>query len=258
MTDQHTALITGASRGIGRELARLFARDGHALILVARSTGDLETLAADLRDKHSADVRVEPTDLSDPASRAALCERLAGVEVDVLVNNAGFGSNGAFHTLDLGRELAQIEVNIAALTDLTGRFLPGMVERGRGRVLNIASTAGFQAGPYMAVYYATKAYVIHFTEAIAVELSGTGVTATAHCPGATETAFAETAGNDKTKLFTKNAVASAEAVARHAYDAMWAGRPVAVHGITNKLGAVGTRFAPRAVVRALASALNRP
>ncbi|MEO1271182.1 MAG: SDR family oxidoreductase [Myxococcota bacterium] len=252
-----TALITGASRGIGRELAKLFARDGHHLVLVARSKDELETLAASLRATHNITVDVIPTDLADDASRQALHDAIADRSIDVLVNNAGFGSNGAFHTLDLKRELAQIEVNIVALTDLTGHLLPGMVERGRGWVLNIASTAGFQAGPYMAVYYATKAYVISFTEAIAYELKGTGVTATAHCPGATETAFATTAGNDKTKLFTANAVASAEAVAKHAYRTMWAGKTIAIHGAINTVGAVGARLVPRTVTAALAAHIVR-
>jgi short-subunit dehydrogenase len=257
MTDKQRALVTGASRGIGLELARLFAADGHDLILVARSADSMHALAGELRAAHGVEVRVEPVDLRDAASRAALCERLADVQVDVLVNNAGFGSTGAFHELDVDGELAQIEVNVCALTDLTGRLLPGMVARGRGRVLNIASTAGFQAGPYMAVYYATKAYVIAFTEAIAFELKGTGVTATAHCPGATHTSFAAAAGNDTSKLFTAGSVAAAEDVARHAYAAMWGGKPLAIHGATNWLGAFMTRFGPRSVSASVAARLNR-
>jgi uncharacterized protein len=258
MTDKHTALVTGASRGIGLELAKLFAADGHDLILVARSVDSMNALAEELKTAHDISVRVEPCDLADPASRAALCERLSEVAVDVLVNNAGFGSNGAFHELDIDSELKQIQVNVCALTELTGRLLPGMVERGRGRVLNIASTAGFQAGPYMAVYYATKAYVITFTEGLAGELKGTGVTVTAHCPGATGTAFAAAAGNDTAKLFTKGSVATAEDVALHAYKAMWAGKTLAIHGFTNWMGAFMTRFGPRSVSASLAGSLNRP
>ncbi len=257
MSDKHTVLVTGASRGIGLELAKLFAADGHDLVLVARSADAMEALAAELRQAHGVAVRVEPADLGDPASRAQLVARLADVSVDVLVNNAGFGSNGAFHELDVDAEMSQVALNVGALTELCGRFLPGMVARGRGRVLNIASTAGFQAGPYMAVYYATKAYVISFTEAIAFELKGTGVSATAHCPGATHTGFALQAGTEKNKLFTAGSVASAEDVARHAYTAMWAGKPLAIHGVSNWVGAFMTRFGPRSVSTWVASMLNK-
>jgi uncharacterized protein len=252
------ALITGASRGIGRELARLFARDGQEVVLVARSEEELQALARDLIATYGAKCHVIACDLLDPAAPAALKARLdqEGVTVGVLVNNAGFGDTGAFHTLDRQRQLGQVQLNIAALTDLTHLFLPKMIEQGQGRILNIASTAGFQPGPYMAVYYATKAYVISFSEAISHELRGTGVTVTAHCPGATDTHFAAAAGNDKTMLFQRGQVASAEDVAADAYAAMLAGRPVAIHGVLNWLGAFSVRLAPRAVVRALAARIN--
>lgn len=255
--EKHTALVTGASKGIGRELCRLFAADGHDLILVARSADAMEAQAAELREAHGIAVRVEAVDLIDPAARKELCARLSDVEVDVLVNNAGFGSNGAFCELDVDRELNQVALNVGALTELTGRLLPGMVARGRGHVLNIASTAGFQPGPYMSVYFATKAFVITFTEGIAYELRGTGVTATVHCPGATATEFAAAAGNDKTKLFTAGSVASAEDVAAHAYRAMWAGKPLAIHGFMNWFGAFMTRFGPRTLSAKVAAGLNR-
>ena len=252
------ALITGASKGIGRELARLFARDGHEVVLVARSAPELQALAAELVAAYGARCRVIPCDLLDPAAPAALKARLdqEGVQIGTLVNNAGFGDTGAFHTLDRQRQLGQIQLNIAALTDLTHLFLPGMVARKQGRILNIASTAGFQPGPYMAVYYASKAYVISFSEAISHELRGTGVTVTAHCPGATATHFAAAAGNDKTMLFQRGQVASAEAVAADAYAAMLAGRAVAVHGVANWLGTLSVRVAPRALVRAIAARVN--
>lgn len=253
-----TALVTGASSGIGRELCNLFAADGVDLVVVARREERLRELADDLEARHDITVRVEPCDLSEDGARDALRERLSAddVEIDFLVNNAGFGSNGPFHELDRERELDQVRVNVVALTDLTRTFLPGMVARGFGRVLNIASTAAFQPGPYMSVYYATKAYVLSFTEGIAHELDGTGVTATAHCPGATETEFAETASNDDTLLF-KSGVASAESVARHAYHAMQRGKTVAVPGLTNKIGAAMVRFSPRWLVRSIAAKLNR-
>jgi short-subunit dehydrogenase len=226
--------------------------------VVARREQRLKELAAEIEAEFDVHVRVDPCDLSDEDARDALFKRLRDddVQIDFLVNNAGFGSNGAFHELDRLRELSQVKVNVVALTDLTRMFLPGMVARGHGRVLNIASTAAFQPGPYMSVYYATKAYVLSFTEGIAHELTGTGVTATAHCPGATSTEFADAASNDDTLLF-KSGVATVESVAKHAYQAMQRGKVVAVPGVMNKLGAAMVRFSPRGLVRSLAARLNR-
>lgn len=257
-TQNRTALVTGASSGIGRELCRHFATDGHDLVVVARREQLLRELAEELEDEFGVGVRVEPCDLADAEARSTLYERLSDdqVQVDFLVNNAGFGSNGPFWELDRERELSQVRVNVEALTDLTRMFVPQMVARGFGRILNIASTAAFQPGPYMSVYYATKAYVLSFTEGIAHELEGTGVTATAHCPGATETEFAEAASNDDTLLF-KSGVASAESVASHAYSAMQRGTVVAVPGLVNKFGAAMVRFSPRRLVRSIAARLNR-
>lgn len=257
MAERRTALITGASMGLGLELARLFAADRHDVVLVARSADRLRTLADELTLAHGVNARVEAADLTDPAAPRALYDRLAadGVRVDFLVNNAGFGSNGRFVDLDRARELDQVQVNVTALTDLTHLFAKDMVARGFGRVLNVASSAGFQPGPYMAVYYATKAYVVSFSEAVAHELRGTGVTVTAHCPGATATEFAGKAGNDKSRLF-KTAVAKASDVAQHGYRAMHAGRVVAIHGPGNKLGAFLLRFSPRALARRAAAWVN--
>ena len=254
-----TALITGASAGIGRELAKLFAADGHHLIIVARRRDRLDELAAEIRAAHGVEVHVETADLADPAAPTELFRRVsdAGLRVDFLVNNAGFGTNGTFWQLDPQREVDQIQVNVAALTHLTRLFLPQMVERKFGRILNIASTAGFQAGPYMTVYYATKAFVISFTEGLAYELGGTGVTATAHCPGATESEFASTAGNDKSALFQKGSVAGTVEVAGDAYDAMHRGKTIAVHGAMNAVGAFMTRFTPRRTLAAVAGKLNK-
>lgn len=256
-----TALVTGASAGLGKELASLFAKDGHDLVLVARSETKLRTLAGDLARAHGITAHVVPADLADGAAPAQIFERTQqlGVAVDVLVNNAGFGTNGAFLDLDLAREKEMIAVNCTALLELTHRFVQPMRARGQGRVLNIASTAGFQPGPFMATYYATKAFVISFSEALAFELRGTGVRVTCHCPGATATEFAGRAGNDKTPLFKGNSnVASASEVAAHAYRAMRAGRSLAIFGALNQLGVHSLRFSPRGVVQKIAAKLNRP
>jgi len=253
------ALITGASAGIGEELAIGFARSKIPMILVARRADRLEDLALSLRAKFGVEVSVEPADLTDANARARILERVtkSGRFVEYLVNNAGFGTNGAFWELDRGRELAQIELNIGALVDLTRMFLPRMVELDRGRVLNIASTAAFQAGPLMSTYYATKAFVVSFTEGLAGELEGTKVSVTAYCPGATQSEFASIAGNDATPLFQSTHLASARDVAQDALAAMHKGRTVAVHGALNGFLAWSNRFVPRATAARVAKRLNR-
>jgi short-subunit dehydrogenase len=253
-------LITGASKGIGRDLARLCAAAGHDLVLVARSRDLLQALSDELTEQHDISARVESCDLLDADAPGILFERLGedGVDIDILINNAGFGDTGRFDTLRRDRQLGQIDLNVRALTELTHLFLPGMVARRRGRILNIASTAGFQPGPYMAVYYATKAYVISFTEALAEELRGTGVTATAHCPGATASEFGATSGNDETRLFQQGHVASSEAVAAHAYAAMMRGDVLAIHGAQNWLGAFMVRLTPRWLLRRVVARINQP
>lgn len=246
MTTKRTALITGASSGLGVEYAKLFAADGHDVVLVARSEGKLRELAGELSQKHGVKAHVYPADLSRADAPRALFDALAkdGVQVDVLVNNAGLGYVGEFRSSSTDSELEMVQVNVTALTALTHLFLPGMVARRFGRVLNIASTAAFQGGPGMAVYFATKAYVVSFSEGIAHELRGTGVTVTAHCPGATHTGFAAVAGAGDTLLF-KGAVATADATARHGYLAMQRGRVVSIHGLLNRLLYWGGLFAPR-------------
>jgi short-subunit dehydrogenase len=253
-----TALITGASAGLGKDFATLFATDGHDLVLVARREDRLEEIASELREKHGVNVIVHAADLGDRQAPTEIFDAIQtqGVVVEFLVNNAGFGSNGTFWELPLDRELGQIHVNIEALVHLTHLFVGPMVQRSSGRVLNIASTAGFQAGPNMATYYATKAFVISFTEAIAHELRGTGVRATAHCPGATATEFSAIAGNDKSNLFKKGNVATSMDVARDAYRAMHAGKPLAIHGAMNSFLAFGNRFAPRSMVTTITGKLN--
>ena len=254
-----TALITGASAGLGLEYARLFAADKHDLVLVARRKERLDALAAELAAAHGVKVHVVTADLMEPAAPQQIVDAVAalGVEVESLVNNAGFGTNGPFWELDPAKERGMIEVNVTALVALTRAFLPGMVQRKRGRVLNIGSTAGFQPGPYMAGYYASKAFVNSFTEGLAYELRGTGVTATVSCPGATATEFALVAGNEKSKLFKMGAMTAAE-VAADGYRAMMAGRPMVVHGLKNKLSAWSVRLSPRALVTAIAASLNKP
>jgi short-subunit dehydrogenase len=253
MAEKRRALITGASSGLGLELARLFAADGHDLVLVARRRDRLEALAVELA-KPGLDIVIIAADLGDPATPAALIQQLdrQGLPIDYLVNNAGFGSRGKFWTLPRALELQMIDVNCRALVELTHRVLPGMIGRGFGRVLNIASTAAFQPGPHMATYYASKAFVLHFSEALAHELRETGVRVTAHCPGATATGFAEAASLGSIRLFSAG-VADPAKVARHAYRAMHRGKVVAIAGPANWFAAFTIRFMPRAWARALSS-----
>lgn len=253
-----TALVTGASMGIGRELARVFATNGHCLVLVARSEDKLKMLAAELESRHGVAVRVVPADLGSAGAAERVFEAVqsAGIAVDFLVNNAGFGTTGPFLDTEAARELEMVQVNVVALTHLTHLFARGMVERRRGGVLNIASTAGFQPGPNMAVYYATKAYVVSFSEALAEELRNTGVHVTAYCPGPVATEFARTAGNAESILFKRFAVATPDSVAEGAYRALVRGRAVAVHGLLNWLAVESLRFSPRALVRRLVGVLN--
>ena len=253
------ALITGASAGLGEQFAQLFADDGHDVLLVARRIDRLEALGARLRQAHDVGATAIAADLADRGAPQRLYDEVAsrGLQVDFLVNNAGFGSNGAFLDQDLAREAEMIEVNCAALLKLTHLFARPMRERRSGRILNIASTAAFQPGPYMATYYATKAFVVSFSEALAHELRGSGVTLTCHCPGATRTEFGARAGNDKSVLFKRTGVAEAPEVARHAYRAMMKGEVLAVHGVMNRIVMESVRFSPRRVVRSVAAALNR-
>jgi hypothetical protein len=257
--DKRTALVTGASAGLGRELASLFAREGHDVVLVARSEARLGELAGDLEKNSGVKAHVIAADLGKRDAPKRVFDEAArrGIAVDFLVNNAGFGSNGAFLDLELERELEMVQVNCAALLELTHRFAQPMKERGFGRVMNIASTAGFQPGPFMTTYYATKAFVVSFTEGLAFELHGTGVTATCYCPGATKTEFASTAGNDKTRLFQRSGVAEAKDVALDAYRAMMKGHVLAVHGTLNWIGMQSLRLSPRSIVRSVAASMNR-
>ena len=252
-----TVLVTGASSGIGLELAKCFAADGCRLVLVARKGSVLETLATELRKAHKIQAQVITADLSQPESPARLLAHLysAGLKVDVLVNNAGFGAQGKFVELPLARQLEMLQVNITTLTHLTGLLLPGMVERRRGGILSVASTAAFQPGPGMAIYYATKAYVLSFTEALAEELAGTGLTVTAVCPGPTTTNFGA-AANMRTLGLVKKVSMSARAVAVLGHRAYRQRRVVAITGLRNQIPAFLTRLFPRAAVRKTTKRLN--
>jgi short-subunit dehydrogenase len=252
-----TALITGASAGLGLELAQLFAADKHDVVLVARRRDQLEALATRLAAERGVVARVIAADLADPGAPQRIVDELErrNIEIEFLVNNAGFGTTGPFVERDLLRELAMVQVNVTSLVHLTGLLLPGMVARRSGRILNLGSTAGFQPGPFMAVYYATKAFVNSFTEALSYELRGTGVTATVSCPGATATEFGQIAGNDRSRLFQVR-VMKAPDVAAHASRAMLAGRPVAVPGLLNKLVMQMLRFGSRGMIRGIAARLN--
>ena len=257
MADRKTALITGASFGIGLELARIFAREGYNLVLVARSADKLRQLASELEKAHGTHSLILATYLTEPGASAYVLDQTtrADIQVEVLVNNAGFGQYGMFAENDLEECLRQIQLNVTALTHLTRLYLPAMLERKSGSILNVASTAAFQPGPLMAVYYATKAYVLHFSEAIANELQGTGVTVTCLCPGPTATEFQQRAKIDGIRL-TKFGTMDAHTVAEDGYRALMDGKPVAISGFKNWLVAQSVRFAPRRMAAAVARKLQ--
>ena len=250
-----TALITGASGGIGESFARQLAARNINLILVARTASKLEALAGQLSGAHGIQATVIAQDLTHPDAAARIQAQMEerGLSADFLINNAGFASYGEFATLPLAHELEMIQVNIAALTELTHRFLPGMLARRRGRILNVASTAAFFPGPLMAVYYASKAYVLSFSEAINEEVKGKGVNVTAVCPGPVQTGFQDRAQMGESKLIAGGnpmlaPMMSADEVAREGLEAMFAGQAVRVVGRMNKLQTLTPRFLPRAVI----------
>jgi len=244
-----TALITGASAGIGREFAKIFAREGYQLILVARNTQALSELADSLKKEHGISVRTMAKDLSRPETPEEIYEELRddSLAIDVLVNNAGAGVGGLFKDTDLSAELSTIQLNLASLTHLTKLFLRDMLKRRSGKILNVSSTAAFQPGPTMAVYYATKAYVLSFSEALAEELRGTGVTVTCLCPGPTETGFQTRAGISGIRLL-KFRTMDASTVARQGYEAFIKGKTLVIPGIFNRLFAFSVRLIPRRLI----------
>jgi short-subunit dehydrogenase len=243
------ALVTGASAGIGTELARQLAVD-HDLVLTARRNDQLQALAEELKVAYGATCHFTPADLADPATPKKLFDTVTGANltIDVLVNNAGFGDLGPFAKADLGKTLRMIQVNVAALVELTGLFLPGMLARNRGRILNVGSVAGFQPGPFMATYYATKAFVNSFSEALHSELLGTGVSVTVLCPGPVATEFASVAGFSGESMFSPGKALTAKAVAHAGLRAMRSGRRLVVPGARNRFMLFLERFAPRGLV----------
>lgn len=243
-----TALVTGASNGIGYELAKLLAADGHRLILVARRRQRLEVLARELRERWSVEVEVLTSDLSLPNAPEEIFRevQVRGSAPDILVNNAAFGVFGHFSAADAGLTLSLLQLNVVALTHLTKLFLPSMIERCHGRILNVASTGAFQAGPLMSTYYASKAYVLSFSEAIANEVKGTGVTVTCLCPGPTATEFHERAGMMDSRLLIPGRM-SAATVARIGYVGMLQGKRVVIPGFVNRILVQLVRIVPRAL-----------
>lgn len=248
-----TALITGASGGIGMELAKIHASNGDHLILVARSLEKLEKLKLEIESTSHVKVKVIQKDLSRKGAALEVFQEVAAqnIQVDYLINNAGFGDYGWFYETSWEKEQQMINLNITALTHFCKLYLPEMVNRGSGKIMNVASTASFQPGPGMAVYYATKAYVLHFSEALHSEVRKKGVTVTALCPGATESGFSSAANMEDSKLFKGKKLPTSAQVARYGYKAMMKGKAVAIHGMMNYLMANSVRFAPRSWVVAL-------
>ncbi|MEW5958125.1 MAG: SDR family oxidoreductase [Chloroflexota bacterium] len=244
-----TTLITGASSGIGYELSKLFAQDGYNLVLVARNEQRLQQLAGELTAKFDVWVKVMAKDLAIACSPAEIFAELEAesIQLDILVNNAGFQVYGPFLENDLAKELQMLQVNLLSLTQLTKLFLPGMIARGNGKILNVGSTGSFVPGPLNAVYCASKAYVLSLSEAMAEELAGTGVTVTALCPGATITEFHKRAQMEDVRLFKMGAM-EAGPVAAAGYRALMAGRRIVVPGFQNRLLVLATRFLPRKLV----------
>jgi short-subunit dehydrogenase len=241
------AIITGASSGIGRELAELFARNGHDLMLIARRREALESIARILTDRHGIACDPFPADLARRLDRERLASRVRSIDhhVAALVNNAGIGTHGYFHETDLERELEIIELNIAALTHLTKLVLPGMLARGAGRIVNVSSVAAFQPGPLMSVYYASKAYVQSFSEALSEETSGSGVTVTAVCPGPTASEFQTASGLHPNAQTVGAPLMTSREVAELAYRGATGGKRVVVTGLRNKIVVLANRLLSR-------------
>ncbi len=253
-----TALITGATSGIGLEFAKLFARDGYNLIIVAQHERALAEVAAQLEGQYSVSCTRIACDLSKPQAANTIHHALqqAHHRVDILINNAGFGTWGSFSTSDLDLEIAEIQLNIVTLAKLTRFLLPDMIHRKSGRILNVASTAAFAPGPFMATYYATKAFVFSFTQALREELRGSGVSVSVLCPGETSTAFQRRAGIADTNLTRPAFIMKASTVARRGYTGLMKGRPMIIPGLRNKFLIFCTRILPRVLISAIVRWFN--
>jgi uncharacterized protein len=245
-----TALITGSSSGIGLELARIHAENGNNLVLVARNKNKLDILKNELEQKFKITVCNLEKDLSLPDSAKEVYDELSrqNISIDYLINNAGFGDFGFFAESDWAKQEKMINLNILTLSHFTWLFLPEMIKKGKGKIMNVASTAAFQSGPTMAVYYATKAYVLSFSEAVDNEVRNKGITVTALCPGATESGFQAAAALEESRLFKDRKLPSSREVAEYGYKAMMKGKTVAIHGLMNAIMANSVRFAPRSLV----------
>ncbi|WKN31949.1 SDR family oxidoreductase [Porifericola rhodea] len=256
----HTALITGASGGIGKALARIHASKGRDLVLVARNNDKLEALKNELEADFQVKVLVIASDLAKREAPKQIFDTIQTqhIAIEYLINNAGFGDYGFFHESDWKKEEQMIDLNMKSLTHLTKLFLPGMIKNRRGKIMNIASTAAFQPGPLMSVYYATKHYVLAFSEAIANEAKGFGVSVTALCPGPTASGFQNAAAMENFKLVNGKSMPSAEAVASYGYQAMMKGKTVAIHGMQNRILAKSIAFIPRNFVTKLVRTLQAP
>jgi len=259
MAMKRTALITGATGGIGEELCRVFARCGYDLVITARSEQCLNELAVRLRQAYDAKVMVVAQDLAQPGAAQHIYNRLgcAGISVDVLVNNAGYGMGGDFADNDPARQETMLQLNVGAATRMCRRFLPDMLDRGSGRILNMASIGAFVPGPANSIYCAAKAYLLHLSEALSQEVRGTGVSVTAVCPGATRTNFARRADMESTYLF-KVGVMNPKQVAHAAYRAMMREKPVTVVGALNKAAIFATRLVPRCVSAKASGFIQKP
>lgn len=248
---KESVLITGASSGIGRELSRLFAREGFNLVITSRNEEQLRVLAEELKGSSDIHVTVIPKDLSvDNAADELYAEvTRGGTQLDILVNNAGYATYGLFVDSNVIHERNMMQLNIVALAHLTHLFLKGMISRGKGKILNVASTAAFQPGPLMAVYYASKAFVLSFSEALVEETRGTGVTVTALCPGPTRSGFQERANMQGVRTFKPMFLMNADSVARVGYSGLMKGKAVVIPGKLNKIVPLMVRFSPRFLVR---------
>ena len=253
-----TVLITGATSGIGRELALIFAREGYNLHIVARTEQTLNTLTQELEQSHHIRCRYTICDLSQPTAAEMLVQEIKkqGEHIDILVNNAGFGNWGRFDETNLSTEIEEIQLNILSLVKLTKFFVPEMKQRRCGKILNVASTAGFVPGPYMAIYYATKAFVISFSEALREEMRGSGITVSVVCPGETPTNFQKRAGIGRINLTRKVFMTDSAYVAREAYEGLMGNRAVIIPGMKNKLLMFSRRLLPRITVRAIVRWMN--